>query len=102
MLAHVFERIEKFFQDKCIFQLYDFLPGVKITFWTAVVPAVAGATPEVILTPPLARIRAWLVVPVIYCLVNVSTFLMPADFRDFDQYHMLNCKINGTVHIFFS
>ena len=63
MLAHVFQRIEDFFQDKCIFQLYHFLPGVKITFWTAVVPAVARVTPEVILAPRLTSILARGVVP---------------------------------------
>ena len=45
---------------------YHFLPGMKITFRTAIVPAVDGVTPEIILTPSLASIRAWLVVPVIY------------------------------------
>ena len=45
---------------------YHFIPGTKITFWAAIVPAVNGVTPEVFLTPSLASVRAWLVVPVIY------------------------------------
>ena len=49
-----------FFTKQIIFTL------TKLTFRTAVIPAVSfqGIAPEVILTPPLTSILAWLVVPV--------------------------------------